>query len=476
MKNLLILHLLVLSSFNCNAQTYLIKGTIEDEQKKPIPFVNVYLADKSTGVVTNSIGAFELNVGIKKNDSIVFSCLGYKTSIVPLQEWLSNSNKKIVLQIASNELKEVNVTGYKFKTKELNYFKKPEASFSSEDPEFEHAILIPNKKGYSGFVKNVGVYVRNIGNPKAPFRVHIYECNQITNEPGKELTQNSIVAHATLGNEWVMVNLDSLQIKIQPNGFFVGIEALPIDGYVTLTPHQLDSIAAKLIAGYSIAYRDILYLGSESHLYKKGVRGCFRKYLAKWATYKIPNGKYLDSGDLSFIAVKTSISYYSKNKDKTTYLSNSDFNSDFEKDNERVMKKALTQVQKYDDKKFPHSNIKEFFESNLKAVKENNISYLFTYLYLINKEEKEDFFIEMEKRSKNEQLFSNEEIKNAADFFNYCLNTIEQSNLIQIKENFYKLQLPDKRNIYFLQKKGKWYAYPNTVNELAKSEKRSVFK
>jgi hypothetical protein len=103
MKNLFILFFLVLCSFNIIAQSQLIKGSIVDEQKNPIPYVNVYLSDKSIGVVATNAGTFEFNCLIKKNDSIVFSCLGYKTVIVPLSEWLSNSNKKVALQITSTK-------------------------------------------------------------------------------------------------------------------------------------------------------------------------------------------------------------------------------------------------------------------------------------------------------------------------------------------------------------------------------------
>lgn len=91
------------------AQT--IKGTITDEQQRPLEFANVELyslADSVpvTGTVTDSIGIFTLNVSDLSNSIIKVSLAGYETvNIVPANE------QTIVLKYKNQMLGEVAIVG-----------------------------------------------------------------------------------------------------------------------------------------------------------------------------------------------------------------------------------------------------------------------------------------------------------------------------------------------------------------------------
>lgn len=65
-----------------------IKGSLVDtETKSGIPFGAIQVKNKLIGVSSNSDGAFELKLGRKYfNDTLIFSCLGYRNKEVPIIE------------------------------------------------------------------------------------------------------------------------------------------------------------------------------------------------------------------------------------------------------------------------------------------------------------------------------------------------------------------------------------------------------
>ena len=76
---------LVSCSIVCAQQSDLVilKGKIIDLDKQSIPFVSVaVLNDQSIGTYSNTQGRFEIRVPSHLvNDSLVFSCIGFKTTI-----------------------------------------------------------------------------------------------------------------------------------------------------------------------------------------------------------------------------------------------------------------------------------------------------------------------------------------------------------------------------------------------------------
>lgn len=80
-------------SINSYAQHIKIKGTILDEKKQPIEFVNIALGNEKsetiTGTTSNSNGTFELS-GLKSgNYKLTISSVGYKTE----ELWLNGTNE-----------------------------------------------------------------------------------------------------------------------------------------------------------------------------------------------------------------------------------------------------------------------------------------------------------------------------------------------------------------------------------------------
>ncbi|MFA5296688.1 MAG: carboxypeptidase-like regulatory domain-containing protein [Lutibacter sp.] len=105
---LTLITILTLNSF-CFSQEREIKGKIVDIQSNlPLPYVNIGIANKGVGTVSNDNGAFilKLNENIKMNDSVIFSYLGYTTQKIKVAELNSKINN-ILLEPEINALKEV---------------------------------------------------------------------------------------------------------------------------------------------------------------------------------------------------------------------------------------------------------------------------------------------------------------------------------------------------------------------------------
>lgn len=122
MKSLLKLFLvLVLYNSNCYSQEKVINGEIKDiENRTLLQYVNIGIANKGVGTVSNSKGIFSLrlNEKIKENDTITFSYIGFKTKKIVLIE-LNQSNNIVELEPEINNLNEIVVKFVKPKPKKF---------------------------------------------------------------------------------------------------------------------------------------------------------------------------------------------------------------------------------------------------------------------------------------------------------------------------------------------------------------------
>ena len=56
-----------------------IKGTVKDENGKPLPYVNIFIENTYIGTTSNELGNYELNLNEKKDIHLIFQHLGFKT-------------------------------------------------------------------------------------------------------------------------------------------------------------------------------------------------------------------------------------------------------------------------------------------------------------------------------------------------------------------------------------------------------------
>ena len=110
---------LLLFSISLFSQENVLTGSVIDvESNDFIQYVNIGIVNKSIGTVSNSKGAFKLELSdkITKNDTVVFSHIGYNTKKIAVNE-LIEKNITIKLMPNSNNLNEVIVEFTKPKSK-----------------------------------------------------------------------------------------------------------------------------------------------------------------------------------------------------------------------------------------------------------------------------------------------------------------------------------------------------------------------
>jgi hypothetical protein len=89
-------------------QQYRVTGTITDQNRNPLPGVNILIEGSTNGAISDASGEFSLNVS-DNNAVFIFSFIGYKTQKVPVA---GKTTIDIVLVPDLANLEEVVVIGY----------------------------------------------------------------------------------------------------------------------------------------------------------------------------------------------------------------------------------------------------------------------------------------------------------------------------------------------------------------------------
>jgi len=97
---------ILFSVLPCRAQ-YIISGKVTDSKTAdPIPFVNIFIKSTNSGTSSNAYGAFSLKLDDKsKNDSLIFSVIGYQTLKKSIAEIHTSKVTNFVLQDTVYQLK-----------------------------------------------------------------------------------------------------------------------------------------------------------------------------------------------------------------------------------------------------------------------------------------------------------------------------------------------------------------------------------
>jgi hypothetical protein len=119
---------------------------INENDKKPIEYVNIGVIGKGIGTNSDINGKFDLNIDNQyNNDSLRFSSIGYKSYTIKVSDFKQLQNKSITLKEKLCELKEVIISPKLFKLKTLGYTTKTKA----------FQLALSDTIGYEG-----GVYLK----------------------------------------------------------------------------------------------------------------------------------------------------------------------------------------------------------------------------------------------------------------------------------------------------------------------------
>lgn len=105
MKCILIIGINLLISLSVYSQTYIVKGSVRNPNKEPIPYCSVYIKNSpQAGSITNADGRYYIKTDIQA-DSIIFSHIQYETKIRGIETHETNT----ILKQKVNQISEVSV-------------------------------------------------------------------------------------------------------------------------------------------------------------------------------------------------------------------------------------------------------------------------------------------------------------------------------------------------------------------------------
>ncbi|WP_105002580.1 carboxypeptidase-like regulatory domain-containing protein [Tenacibaculum sp. SG-28] len=232
MKNILFI-ITFLSTYNFSFSQKLLKGKIYDfERVIPIEYCNIGVENKDLGSLSNSNGEFSLDTSqIAKNDTILFSHLGYKNFKVSFKKLKEKLKTKDTLFLSSSSivLDDVKIENYKF-SKKMIYgydFRHPRVNWSFKNFRsgseicryFENKnILIIDKLIFQ-------VNKNELKNLK--LRVNFYDI--VNGKPNEKLNIEDIFIETKHHQGRLKFNLKNYNI-ILDSDFFISLEAVDVEG------------------------------------------------------------------------------------------------------------------------------------------------------------------------------------------------------------------------------------------------------
>ncbi|MCZ4695173.1 hypothetical protein DWB61_08510 [Ancylomarina euxinus] len=93
---------------------------IMQKNDEPIPYVNIGLKNDAIGTISNMKGDFKLNITNKNlQDTVCFSCIGYKIQYHPIKEFLNASKSEIKMEAQNYDLNEVTISVERLTAKKI---------------------------------------------------------------------------------------------------------------------------------------------------------------------------------------------------------------------------------------------------------------------------------------------------------------------------------------------------------------------
>ncbi len=251
----------------------IIKGKVLDQSdRKPIAYANIGIVNTSVGTISNEDGTFSLKVSDQnKNDSVLFSAIGYGRKNISVQS-ITAHDLTILLEEKPAHLNEVTITSSKEKNRHFELGNsKYKGGVLETDTTYagsSTALLIENKNPYQKDLifpvylerARIRIYRNNLLSFK--LRIRLYSVDSLTNYPGEDLLDKSLVVESSMRNGWLEFDLSSFRFLIS-KPFFVAFERILTqndrteiaNGYKTFKQNNPDKVVVDtlLFEGKKIA-------------------------------------------------------------------------------------------------------------------------------------------------------------------------------------------------------------------------------
>jgi carboxypeptidase-like protein len=260
------------TTFNLFAQERTYSGRVVGSDRKGVPFCIVQVKDRNEGVYCDENGNFSLSTSYDPSMTFIFYCIGFEKKFVPVSQLPSGP---LTIELTKDV---INLTQVEYHAKPgkvrhgvLGKEKLKHYGDCYEEYGDENVMFFRANPDEDGTLKEVYVFITNEGVPSSKFRIHVYEKNPKTNQPGKELTDSNLVVHANAGNEWVRADLGVKNIPIN-DGVFISVEWVSGHGNVVkslqsakhseVTSHYGQVLGLSRNYGVSLMYHRRVFKGN----------------------------------------------------------------------------------------------------------------------------------------------------------------------------------------------------------------------
>ena len=223
--NLLTLIFLFLLSYGYSQEK--LELHISDNSGNPLPYTSV-IWSKSLGLVTD-LNGYLLIPDKSKIDSLIISAIGYKNKIIKEKKQFANTELKVKLERDEIELPEIILAKYDVE-KELGSLESKQGNSYFKNNlciNLQGVLLIKGYK-YPAICKSISVFIAKQSSANIPYRLRLYEINA-DSLPGKDLSSSSFIVNNYKINSWNTYSLDSINVQLPKNGFYVAVEWLCTD-------------------------------------------------------------------------------------------------------------------------------------------------------------------------------------------------------------------------------------------------------
>ena len=220
MKINIFIVLFFLKTLSVSAQT---KGIVVDENKLPIPYVNIWVEGENIGTTSEEDGTFVIDSN-DGNKNLIFSILGFEKKTIKLSQ-----AKEVVLQSITNELNEIVIVN-KRETKQIEIGQVENAIFQAFEngPKIDVKYFSYNPKyKTTKYIKQVRV-LTDSKLETASLKIHFYAVDE-NGLPGEKLLKKDFIVSIKKGGRNNKINVSDFNLTMPKNGIFVGFEKLMIE-------------------------------------------------------------------------------------------------------------------------------------------------------------------------------------------------------------------------------------------------------
>ena len=206
-----------------------VSGYVTSTDNDSLSYVSIYLKNKKIGVVTNDIGQYKLTSDIlsETTDTLVFSCIGYKSKKIPVPVFLENistGNINISLETDYVMLQEVNIKPNKDKPKDYGMFhlNSPFVLLASGQPSSKLVAFVENTDKISRVIKTVNIKIQK-SNDKTK-KLRIFFCQKTEDGFQNINVADEDILISDFSESKIKVDVSKYQIPFEEEGTYIGFE------------------------------------------------------------------------------------------------------------------------------------------------------------------------------------------------------------------------------------------------------------